>query len=166
MNLPADSRGLNRFLLGALAASVVASLGALPNSTVQAAVVAGYAESLCETVTPSACDHKTSGKPDTPTMITPITGVFTDQPRFEWRQTPTVEFYLLSVVEYNAEGAIIATFSRNITPDVRCIEGVCAVSSTALGFRLQPDAATFKYRLIASNDTGSTATPRTTVNVQ
>jgi len=132
----------------------------------RAALVAGYAESLCETVTPQACEPRSAHKPKPPSMITPLTGVFTDQPRFEWRRATNASLYLLSVVEFNAQGAIVATFSRNITPQIECTAEVCAVTSTSLGYRLQPDAAAFKYRLIVSNDSGSSATPRTTVQIQ
>lgn len=138
----------------------------LPEHTTSAASGDALRASQCMRVTSAECVDRNLGKPGTPLMITPLTGVFTDEPRFEWRRTTSVDAYLLTITELNAKGAIIATFSRNITPQVECIEQTCTVSSASLGFRLQSDAARFKYRLTVSNDNGSSATPKTTVSVQ
>ncbi len=153
--------------LHALIAGLVLAMFATLFAKAAPAAINGVGHaSQCESADADACINSAANKPDTPLMITPVTGVFTDEPRFEWRHAAFAEAYILSITELNSDGAIIATFSRNITREVSCHETTCAVSSASLGFRLQQDAAQFKYRLIASNDRGSSATPKTTVLVQ
>lgn len=149
----------------ATAALVIGLWCLFSNHATSAAPENTLRETSCVSVTYVGCVDRTLVKPDAPLMITPLTGVFTDEPRFQWRPTTAVDAYMLTITELNEQGSIIATFSRDITSQVECIQQTCTASSTSFGFRLQSDAARFKYRLTASNDSGSSATPKTTVAV-